>query len=340
MAKTKKERAKEMLRNLTPWKDIKKAEGSGGSVFDALAEFMESEVENIYNTKIRETRILETEKNSLVLSIQRLKTQKQETEQQHESLSSDVSSLQTQKYATKKELEELGKQKTEIETYIKALAEKGIDLSLLEKIASFDTKTKEEIYERLDTLEHYKSLKIEIARLETEKADTSSEIAQRNTTRDNVERDLSTLEKQLNEAETRNSILGSISQISELAISQGLNPTSFRLLVSTLNDIGKSSDMAVNDLVQGYQQYGNLNILEDTITRKNAELERLRTEKEKITGDLDAFKDIVKNKLEEAGLDGLDRLGRLEAEQTNTIKGLTKSLETQLNTVSDQLLGL
>ncbi len=97
--------------------------------------------------------------------------------------------------------------------------------------------------------------------------------------------------------------------------------------------------MGVNELVQGYQKYGNLKLVEDSLTRKNAELERLRGEKEKITGELDAFNDTVKVKLEEAWDDGLDRLGRVETEQINIIKGLSRSLEDKLNTVSGQLLG-
>ncbi len=143
-----------MLQNLVPWKKITAELGSGGSVYDALAEFMKSGAVQIHNNKKRELQILETEKSNLLSSIQSLETQKQETDQQHKSLTSDVSTLQTKNNNIKKELEKLSKQKKEIDEYLKKIADKDIDPPLLEKIASFDTKNKKEITERLDTLEH------------------------------------------------------------------------------------------------------------------------------------------------------------------------------------------
>jgi chromosome segregation ATPase len=104
MSKTIKDKALEMLHNLDPWKKIRVQLGSGGSVYDALAEFMKFEAEKIYNSKKREITSLENELSNLKSSIQNLNNQKQETEKQHQSLSTSFSNLREEKNRIENEL--------------------------------------------------------------------------------------------------------------------------------------------------------------------------------------------------------------------------------------------
>ena len=62
MAKTKKEQAKEMLRLLDPWKKITEKLGTGGSIYDALTEYLKTDAAQIYNAHKREIEILKNEK--------------------------------------------------------------------------------------------------------------------------------------------------------------------------------------------------------------------------------------------------------------------------------------
>ena len=72
MAKTKKERAAEMLLQLVPLKKITNEVGTGGSIYDAFSEYMTTDAVQIYNTHKREIETLKTEKTNLLSSIQSL----------------------------------------------------------------------------------------------------------------------------------------------------------------------------------------------------------------------------------------------------------------------------
>ncbi|TFH14045.1 hypothetical protein E4H04_10945 [Candidatus Bathyarchaeota archaeon] len=339
MKASKKEQAAQMLRRLDPWKNITKELGPGGSVYGALAEFITTDAEEIYNHKKKEIEHLQKQESSLRESVQDLDRRVKETKRQNEALSSEQSTVTNNIDELRAEYEQLSKQKHDTEQSLEKLQAKGIDDVLLEKLHSFDTKTRDMFLERVNTHENYMVLTQDIQRQETRKTTLDNEIAGQNTTLDNMKQDQQNIENSLRIAEERNRSLGSMSQISEQAVKIGFTPASFQVMVSTIKDVGGSIDLGINELVQGYQNYGILNKIENTISIQRAELDTLRAEKTKITGELQGFMETLMKKLDEAWDDGVDRLDRLEDAQATRISGQIKLYENQVNLLSDKILG-
>jgi chromosome segregation ATPase len=339
MKASKKEQAYQMLRRLDSWKKITKELGSGGSVYEALSEFITTDAEEIYNHKKKEIEHLQKQESSLRESVQDLDRKIKETKRQNEALSNEQTAIINNLDELRAEYEQLSKQKHDTEQSLEKLNAKGIDDVQLEKLYSFDTETRDMFLERVNTHENYMVLTQDIQRQENHKAALTDEIAEQSTTLDNMKQDQQNIENSLNVAEERNRLLGSMSQVSEQAVKIGLTPASFQVMVSTIKDIGDSTDLGINELVQGYQNYGIHKKIEHTISVQRAELETLRAEKTKITGELQGFMETLMKKLDEAWDDGVDRLDRLEDAQATRISGQIKLYENEVKLLSDKILG-